>query len=180
MSKNNTQRALVLQGGGALGAYEAGVFRVLYDWINNRTGKKQNDNIFDIVAGTSIGAINAALLVSHVTKRRNEESKDVRESWEDSAEKLEEFWKSRLASNINLSRWWPFSWDKRSWTYAWDTLNIANSDIATGEAARRYYSSKEFIINGASNVFLPRVPPNIDSKFFDNFILPNTWYTYDN
>jgi predicted patatin/cPLA2 family phospholipase len=27
------QRALVLQGGGALGAYEAGVFDVLYYWI---------------------------------------------------------------------------------------------------------------------------------------------------
>ena len=178
MAKNNTQRALVLQGGGALGAYEAGVFKELYCWINGR--KKQNDNIFDVIAGTSIGAINAALLVSHVTKRRNEENKNVRESWEGSAEKLEEFWKSRLASNINLSRWWPFSWDKKSWTYAWDMLNKANSDIATGEAARRYYSSKEFIINGASNVFLPRVPPNIDCKFFDNFILPNIRYPYDN
>ena len=34
----------------------------------------------------------------------------------DSAEELEEFWKSRLASNINLNRWWPFSWDEKSWT----------------------------------------------------------------
>ena len=65
MAKNNTQRALVLQGGGALGAYEAGVYSVLYNWINDNTEKKQNDNIFDIIAGTSIGAINAAFLVSH-------------------------------------------------------------------------------------------------------------------
>lgn len=180
MSKNNTQRALVLQGGGALGAYEAGVFRVLYDWINDNTEKRQNDNIFDIIAGTSIGAINAAFLVSHVIKKRKEENRNVRESWEDSAEKLEEFWKSRLASNINLSTWWPFSWDQKSWTHAWDMLNKANSDIATGEAARRYYSSKEFIINGTPNVFFPRLPPNIDCKFFDNFIIPNIWYRYDN
>ena len=27
------QRALVFQGGGSLGAYEAGVFHVLYHWI---------------------------------------------------------------------------------------------------------------------------------------------------
>ena len=27
------QRALIFQGGGALGAYEAGVYRVLHDWI---------------------------------------------------------------------------------------------------------------------------------------------------
>ena len=39
-----------------------------------------------------------------------------------------------------------------------------NSDIATGEAARRYYSAKEFIINGASNVFSPSLPPRIDSQ----------------
>ncbi|MGH9977861.1 MAG: hypothetical protein ACRD8Z_18805, partial [Nitrososphaeraceae archaeon] len=49
-----------------------------------------------------------------------------------------------------------------------------------GEAARRYYSAKEFIINGASNVFLPRLPPKIDSKFLDYFIVPNIWYRYDN
>src|SRR4030095_5645661 len=180
MAKNNTQRALVLQGGGALGAYEAGVYRVLYDSINDNTEKKQNDNIFDIIAGTSIGAINAAFLISHVIKKRNEENRNVRESWEDSAEKLEEFWKLRLASNINLGTWWPFSWDQKSWTYAWDMLNKANSEIATGEAARRYYSSKEFIINGTSNVFFPYMPPSIDYKFFDNFIIPNMWIRYDN
>jgi NTE family protein len=180
MAKNYIQRALVLQGGGALGAYEAGVYRALYNCINDNTEKNQNDNIFDIIAGTSIGAINAAFLVSHVIKKRKEENRNVRESWEDSAEKLEEFWKSRLASNINLSTWWPFSWDQKSWTYAWDILNKANSDIATGEAARRYYSSKEFIINGTPNVFFPRMPPNIDCKFFDNFIIPNIWYRYDN
>jgi NTE family protein len=181
MAKNNIQRALVLQGGGSLGAYEAGVFNTLYYWIKKESDTSgENDNIFDVIAGTSIGAINAAFLVSHVTKKRKEENKSARESWEDSAEKLEEFWKSRLASNINLSRWWPFSWDEKSWTYAWDMLNEANSNIATGEAARRYYSAKECIINGAPNVFSPRLPPKIDSKFFDNFIVPNIWYRYDN
>ena len=46
--KSRPQRVLVLQGGGALGAYEAGAFK----------GDKENP-LFDIVAGTSIGAINA-------------------------------------------------------------------------------------------------------------------------
>ena len=39
MKKNNIadfQRALVFQGDGSLGAYEAGVFHVLYHWISNR------------------------------------------------------------------------------------------------------------------------------------------------
>jgi len=181
MAKNNKniQRALVLQGGGSLGAYEAGVFNALYYWIK-KENEENDDNLFDVVAGTSIGAINAAFLVSHVIKKRKEENKNVRESWEGSAEKLEEFWMSQLASNVNLSRWWPFSWDEKSWTYSWDMLNETNPDIiATGEAARRYYSAKEFIINGASNVFTPTTP-RIDSKFLDNFIIPNIWYRYDN
>jgi hypothetical protein len=38
--KNRSQRALVLQGGGSLGAYEAGAFEVLYYWIR----KDINDN----------------------------------------------------------------------------------------------------------------------------------------
>jgi NTE family protein len=180
-NNNNVQKALVLQGGGSLGAYEAGVFNVLYYWITKQNdASRENDNVFDIIAGTSIGAINGAFLVSHVITKRKEENKSVRESWEGSAEKLEEFWKLQLASNVNLSRWWPFSWDEKLWTYAWNTLNETNSDIATGEAARRYYSAKEFIINGAPNVFSPRLPPKIDYKFFDNFIVPNTWYRYDN
>jgi len=181
MAKNNKniQRALVLQGGGSLGAYEAGVFNALYYWIK-KENEENDGNLFDVVAGTSIGAINAAFLVSHVIKKRKEENKNVRESWEGSAEKLEEFWMSQLASNVNLSRWWPFSWDEKSWTYSWDMLNETNPDIiATGEAARRYYSAKEFIINGASNVFTPTTP-RIDSKFLDNFIIPNIWYRYDN
>jgi predicted acylesterase/phospholipase RssA len=178
MAKNGVQRALVLQGGGSLGAYEAGVFEVLYYWIKKNID--DSENVFDVVAGTSIGAINAAFLVSYVIKRKREENKNVSESWKGSAEELKEFWKSRLASNINLNKWWPFSWDEKSWTLAWDILSRTNSFVATGEAARRYYSAKEFIISGASNVFLPNLPPTIDSKFFDNFIVPNIWYRYDN
>jgi NTE family protein len=178
MVKNNMQRALVLQGGGSLGAYEAGVFSALYYWIKKDID--DDENVFDVVAGTSIGAINAAFLVSYVIKRMREENKNGVESWNGSAEELEEFWKSRLASNINLNKWWPFSWDEKSWTLAWDVLNSTNPFIATGEAARRYYSAKESIISGASNVFLPNLPPTIDSKFFDNFIVPNIRYRYDN
>ena len=44
----------MLQGGGSLGAYECGVFKVLHEH-----GIK-----FDIVAGTSIGAVNASIIAS--------------------------------------------------------------------------------------------------------------------
>ena len=59
------QRALILQGGGALGAYQAGVFKSLYEKISNQKNEDSNDvPLFDIIAGTSIGAINGAILVS--------------------------------------------------------------------------------------------------------------------
>ena len=52
MSSNQIENVLVLQGGGSLGAFACGVFKAL-----------ANKNIkVDIVAGTSIGGINAAII----------------------------------------------------------------------------------------------------------------------
>src|SRR5438093_5161633 len=48
------ETVLVLQGGGSLGAYECGVYKTLAKY-----------NIkFDIVSGTSIGALNAAIIAA--------------------------------------------------------------------------------------------------------------------
>jgi len=49
----DVRKALVLQGGGALGAYELGVARALY---------RENQYAPDMIAGVSIGAVTAALL----------------------------------------------------------------------------------------------------------------------
>ena len=50
--KVQVKRAIVLCGGGSLGAYEMGVWRAL----------KELDINFDIVTGTSIGALNGAMM----------------------------------------------------------------------------------------------------------------------
>ncbi|HSB83547.1 MAG TPA: patatin-like phospholipase family protein [Nitrosarchaeum sp.] len=64
------ERALILQGGGSLGAYEAGAFSAAYSFLKYRNMEQKTDRpIFDIVAGTSIGAINAAILVSYVIEK---------------------------------------------------------------------------------------------------------------
>src|ERR687884_238668 len=63
------ERALVLQGGGSLGAYEAGAYKAIYQILSKEDDEKlvsHRKPTFDIVAGTSIGAINAAVLVSYV------------------------------------------------------------------------------------------------------------------
>ena len=59
--KSEKQRALVLQGGGALGAYEVGVLKVLCrKLIEGTKNEQKNEPLFHIVAGTSIGAMNVA------------------------------------------------------------------------------------------------------------------------
>ena len=145
--KTRPQRALVLQGGGALGAYEAGVFNVLYNWIKKDING--SGNIFDIVAGTSIGAINAAILVSHVKEKRN---------WEGSAHKLVELWKDiKIDSNVEKD---PF------FTSRWQGYHRMNPNAASVEAARRYYSARQFILSGADKVFSAPYP-QLDDRFFD-------------
>jgi len=59
---HSPQTALVLQGGGALGAYQAGVYEAL-------AGTEQQP---DWVAGISIGAINAAIIAGNPPERRVE------------------------------------------------------------------------------------------------------------
>ncbi len=69
MPRENTssaRRALVLQGGGALGAYQVGAINALLERIYKKDNEDNSNSrpFFDIIAGTSIGAINAAILVS--------------------------------------------------------------------------------------------------------------------
>ena len=66
---SDPESILVLQGGGALGAYQAGVFEGLSD----------DDRTPDWVAGISIGAINAALIVGNPDGQRVSR---LREFWE--------------------------------------------------------------------------------------------------
>ena len=71
--------ALVLQGGGALGSYQAGVYEAL----------AQSEYLPDWVAGISIGAINAAIIAGNAPERR--------------VERLRSFWENVTAT----SSLWP-------------------------------------------------------------------------
>ena len=85
------QRALVLQGGGALGAYQVGALKVLSKKLIEEDQKNDNQGrpLFDIIAGTSIGAMNAAVLVSNVVRRNK--------TWSEAIDELERFWKVGIA-----------------------------------------------------------------------------------
>jgi NTE family protein len=101
--------------GGALGAYEAGVYIVLYDWISRHIENKDR-NVFDVIAGTSIGAINGAIILSHFLSKKKADvrhSLPASEYWKGSADTLEKFWQ-HVQTNYFFTDWvdlnfWP--WD---------------------------------------------------------------------
>lgn len=55
------KRAIVLSGGGARGAYAAGVIRYIVEEVSESLGRPAH---FDIISGTSVGAINATWLAA--------------------------------------------------------------------------------------------------------------------
>ncbi|WP_148685927.1 patatin-like phospholipase family protein [Candidatus Nitrosocosmicus hydrocola] len=63
-----SERILVFQGGGSLGAYEAGAYKGIFELLKKLDNNNSNEEkpIFDIIAGSSIGAINSALQFSPV------------------------------------------------------------------------------------------------------------------
>jgi predicted acylesterase/phospholipase RssA len=173
-----TQRALVFQGGGALGAYDAGVFSALYEKIGQKEGF---DKLFDIVAGTSSGAMNGAILVSHVIENK---------TWQGSQDELSDFWRY-VSTDVDLRYWYPYAPTSKDWVSQWNIQKQLYPNLASGESARRYYSTKQFLCSGVPHVYLPQFstpcqpfngPPRADYKFLDNFSVPvnNTWYIYTN
>ena len=80
------ENVLILQGGGSLGAFGCGVFKALC----------QKGIKLDIVAGTSIGGVNAALIAG---------SKNVKHP----EQLLEEFWLELAENFVDLDSFTPFS-----------------------------------------------------------------------
>ena len=125
---SSLNRALIFQGGGSLGAYEAGAYKAAAEDILDyfRSEGRDHEPLFHIVSGTSIGAINATILVSYVKENK---------TWEGSGERLVEFWEYLSTRSFvdNL----PYFKDY------WDYLRTLDKRIASGESARRYFSTKE-------------------------------------
>ncbi len=94
------QVVLVLQGGGALGAYQAGVYEALHE-----AGIEP-----DWVIGTSIGAINAALIVGNAPQRR--------------VERLHGFWNT--VAHKGLPALWP---GLSGLPTAWTTLSAVGQGL---------------------------------------------------
>jgi NTE family protein len=160
-NNNNTipdkQRALVLQGGGSLGAYECGVFQTLSTWIRQRN--IQNDKteqeipLFDVIAGTSIGAINAAVLVGHFLKNNRR--------WAGAERTLLDFWNGLKTAAVI---------DGIPFNQIWEGWRSLNPTIARTEVARRFWSMSQYAFvpyGGIPNMYT--LIPQLNYKFLNPF-----------
>jgi NTE family protein len=124
------QRALIFQGGGALGAYEVGVFEAIYDKKIQEEGNDSAADLFDIVAGASIGAINATLIVNYFLNNKG---------WKDSPDELERFW-----SELTAKTWIGILLNNTFIENSWDVMRfLSNNYLASFESLRRYLSVHE-------------------------------------
>lgn len=215
-------RALVLQGGGALGAYEAGVVKALCEKLMEEDKQEGivDRPLFDIVAGSSIGAVNAAILVNQVVNSLRGKSPRPRisDTWRRAVDTLEDFWKKDIANyNYNLlldnpwvktgmTLWWGLAQITReSWNVFWKsifqlygvswlnefrrTLPFVNKayymwpdnygPVASGEAARKYYSYLFATLGtGIPGVLRSGMPQGAAMKFLNPFA--DFYWRFDN
>jgi NTE family protein len=151
------ENVLILQGGGSLGAFGCGVFKAL----------ASSDIKIDIIAGTSIGGLNASIIAGSTEERHPEKA-------------LEDFWlelaegssgKSNVKFNFPLIGSLPDSGHSMSTT----TADAATSS-STGHSAVTHISEVKSLISfynsaiyGNKTVFMPRWRPEYaltDPEYF--------------
>jgi len=139
-----TETVLVLQGGGSLGAYECGVYKTLA-----KHGIK-----FDILAGSSIGAINSSIICS------------AQNADKDAAQVLEDFWLTLAENNVPP----PFL------TYSLLPFASLSSTLLSADKMMAILSSMYSVTYGNPKAFTPRWFKPDSSDYF----LPYKWnYLYD-
>jgi NTE family protein len=158
------ENVLILQGGGSLGAFGCGVFKALC----------QKGIKLDIVTGTSIGGVNAAIIAG---------SKNV----EHPEQLLEEFWLELAENFVDLDRFTPFSpyLEKMAanspYFYSSISQQSNNESERTLEAYRNKVTKSFFSLAmfGNDKIFKARWRP--EYAFTDpEYFAPTKWtYLYD-
>jgi NTE family protein len=140
------ENVLILQGGGSLGAFGCGVFKALA-----RTNTK-----IDIVAGTSIGGINAAIIAGGKQQDHPEEV-------------LEQYW-------LELAEGSTSSYSESLAQYVPSVEDRQLTRISQAKSTLSFYGSA---LHGNKKVFTPRWKP--EHCFTDpQYFAPNNWtYLYD-
>jgi NTE family protein len=178
---NRLENVLILQGGGSLGAFGCGVFKAL-----------ANNNIkLDIIAGTSIGGINAAIIAGSRDAKHPEHL--LEQFWLELSESFVDFDKVTLPSSASVPRfveqllllpsttnyyhYFPTaSSSKQEKNYSTTTTTNTNEYAVKMKQLRSFYSSA---ICGNDKMFKPRWLH--ENAFSDpEYFTPTKWtYMYD-
>ena len=173
-NNNRLENVLVLQGGGSLGAFGCGVFKAL-----------ANNNIkLDIIAGTSIGGINAAVIAGSKDKKHPEHL--LEQFWLELSESFVDLDKNTLHSSASLPKfvedmllpagyYYNFPTASSSKQESYSTTNT-NEHAIKMKQIRSFYSSAIF---GNDKMFKPRWLH--ENAFSDpEYFTPTKWtYMYD-
>jgi NTE family protein len=79
LNLKNKRIVLLLQGGGALGAYQVGAYQALQEEFQQQPSNGEKATL-DWVGGISIGAINAAIIAGH---KNGDAAKELTDLWND-------------------------------------------------------------------------------------------------
>jgi NTE family protein len=115
---------VVLQGGGALGAYECGALDALLELMDEFTAQGR-EIVLKVVTGVSIGSINAACVVG--AKTRSDARARLNALWDDLMLEAPPFWMTAAQRDLayfGLPGFYaPRSdfWTVPTWTYVYDT-----------------------------------------------------------
>jgi NTE family protein len=115
---------VVLQGGGALGAYECGALNALLELMDEFAGRGHSI-VLKVVTGVSIGSINAACVVG--AKTRADARARLNALWDDLVLEAPPFWleaAQRDLAYFGLPGFYaprPDFWTAPTWTYVYDT-----------------------------------------------------------
>lgn len=164
------ETVLVMQGGGSLGAYECGVYKTLA-----KHGIK-----FDVLAGTSIGAINAAIIAG---TRNSDPAGDLEDFWLSLAERvtpsfLPDDVRSALSSmyaamwgnpNAFAPKWFtptPDYFFPYMWPYLYDITPLKNTLNKYVDFTKLKNSDRPRLIVTSTDVQKSE-PITFDSKYMD-------------
>src|SRR5947209_19669929 len=104
------ETVLTLQGGGALGAYECGVYKAI----------AKHKIKLDIIAATSIGSVNAVIITG---SKNNEPAKALEDFWLSLADTVTSSYlpdKSRAVASVTLAS----LWGNKAFTPRWLSLTL--------------------------------------------------------
>ena len=124
MSSRPVEVGVVLQGGGALGAYECGALNALLELMDEFTAQGR-DIVLKVVTGVSIGSINAACVVG--AKTRADARARLNALWDDLMLEAPPFWMAAAQRDLayfGLPGFYaprPDFWTAPTWTYVYDT-----------------------------------------------------------